>query len=79
VSVPSVEQLRRHPELGVLAALAGQLELVPSALASVHRAGDTHALADQARALAKVSRVLADQVHAYVGMTETEVGGQRKT
>lgn len=78
MSPPSIERLRRHPELALLIGLSSQLELLPTALGSVHQAEDRRALADQARAMAKVSQILAEQVRAYVGMVESEVGGKRR-
>jgi hypothetical protein len=78
VRPPSVERLRCHPELVVLIGLSSQLELLPTVLGSVHEAEDRRALADQARAMAKVSQVLAAQMRAYIGMVESDVGGKKR-
>ena len=70
-------QHRAHPELALVLALEGHLELLPVVLASVHTSEDSGALSDQARSMARVSRVLADQVRAYVGMLEANGEGKR--
>ncbi len=69
---PPISGLRDHPELATLVALAAQLELVPKVFAAVHGAEDRGALAEQARSMARVCRVLSDQTRAYVGLIETK-------
>ncbi len=68
---PTDEQLRAHPELACLIGLATLLEVVPAAMTAVHARGPAGPLQDQARSMIRVSRVLADQVSAYVGLVET--------
>jgi len=74
VSQLAERQLRAHPELAALMTLAGQLQMLPVVLAVVHDADQRDALAEQARSMARVSQILADQVRAYIGMIEEEVG-----
>lgn len=71
------EGLRANPELATLASLTTQLELAEIVLASVHGGAETHgALADQARSMARVSRILSDQLRAYTAMVEVDVHEQ---
>ncbi len=72
------EQLRAHPELACLLGLATLLEVVPASLIAVHASGPAGPLQDQARSMIRVSRVLADQVSAYVGLLES-VEPRRRT
>jgi len=76
VSPLAQRQLRAHPELAALMMLAGQLQLLPVVLATVHAPDQRNALAEQARSMARVSQILGDQVRAYMGMVEAEVGRQ---
>ena len=68
-------RLRAHPELASLVVLALQLEQLPTVLASIHDAERRDALSDQARSMSRVSRILTDQVRAYVGLVEEERRG----
>lgn len=77
MSSHDARRLRDHPELGCLLGLAAQLELVPDVLAAVHTAESADALSDQARSMARVSRILSDQVRAYVGILEQDLAGRR--
>lgn len=63
-------RLRAHPELAVLVALAAQLELVEVVFATVHGPPERPALADQARSMTRVSRVLAHQIRAYTDLVD---------
>jgi hypothetical protein len=78
VTRPEVERLRKHPELVSLLGLAGQLDLLPVALAAVHEVEHRGALAEQARSMSRVSQILADQVRAYIGMIEEEIVDKRR-
>lgn len=66
-------QLRTHPELAMLLLLTSQLELLPQVFASVHSPEDRDALAEQARSMARVCKILADQTRAYVGLVESDI------
>ncbi len=63
-------QLRAHPELAMLVSLAGQLELLPTLFASVHDGRRADAMVDQARSMARGSRLLIQQLEAYVALAE---------
>lgn len=71
------ERLRSHPELAALHVLSAQLDLLPQLFAAVHGPDERGALPEQARSIARVCRVLADQTRAYVGLVETDIDGQR--
>lgn len=73
-----VERVRRHPEVAPLICLSSQLELLPIVLAAVHEAERRDASADQARSMARVAKVLANQVRAYLGLIEEEIGTKRR-
>lgn len=64
------EQLRAHPELATLVSLANQLELVPLLFAAVHHGKRADALVDQARSMARVSRILRQQLVTYTALAE---------
>lgn len=70
------ERLRAHPELATLITLAAQLDLLPAILAVVHGPKRHDAMSDQARSMSRVSRILADQVRAYVGLVDAEERGE---
>lgn len=71
------ERLRDHPELVALLGLRPLLEVLPQVLAVVHTGGPEGPLQDQARSMVRVSRILADQVSAYVGLVEVGEGRKR--
>jgi len=71
------EQLRHHPELVALLGLRPLLDVLPQVLAAVHTGGPEGPLRDQARSMVRVSRVLADQLSAYVGIVEMDEGRKR--
>lgn len=61
----------------MLVALAAQLELLEVVFATVHVGDDRGALAEQARSMARVGRVLTHQIRAYADMTEADGLGSR--
>ena len=75
--ISSGDLLREHPELVALIGLQPLLEVLPQALASVHAGGPAGPLQDQARSMVRVSRILADQVSAYVGLIEVAEASPR--
>ena len=62
------EQLRAHPELSVLVGVSALLALLPAVLTVVHAKGPSGPLQDQARSMLRVSRILHDQLNAYMGL-----------
>lgn len=62
---PSIHELRRHPELGVLAGIEVSLVILPDVLAGVYRHGGSQAARDQARSIAGIARVMRLQISAY--------------
>jgi len=66
------ERLRAHPELASLITLAAQLDLIPTMFAAIHGPKRHDAMSDQARSMSRVSRILADQVRAYMGLLDAE-------
>lgn len=65
-------RLRENPELAMLVSLAAQLELLEVVFATVHGGEERSALAEQARSMARVGRVLAHQIRAYTDMTDVD-------
>jgi len=66
----SDERLREHPELAALLGLGTLLDVLPQVLIAVHTDGPSGPLQDQARSMIRVSRILADQLSAYVGIID---------
>ena len=67
---PTFQQLSVHPELALLCGLELQLDMLMDVFAAAHRDGDTTALRDQARAMTRIGRVLADQIRVYRDLIE---------
>jgi len=60
------QALRRHPELGHLALLAHQLEVLTAVLTQVHGGGgQSEALTHHARGMVRVLHILKLQLDAY--------------